>query len=415
MAPLLLQAYTLSELFDARQQRAQAKSDALALQKAQRAKTEAESRLYPEIDLFGSYDHYSIPTGMVPVPPNTMFPMIQDPSIPQPFSENIYRLGASISMPVFVKSIFTHAERAEALQRGAASKKRINRLKDEALIVGSNATLGYLDALDKALDAKSRALEATRRAVAVKVENGRTPASELYRIDDALNQVAIATNGVARQRQTAAAGIARLTGIALEAPVAMEQQSRHRRGDFALLEPQRAVVEADRLKARAEKEKLYPALLARGSYVRSYGASYNNDTGVYEGYGTVGVVVNIPVLKMEQYEAIGLAELEARSAVVELEKQRDAMDADARALEGALPLLEDSIVLYGKSVADKKRLRDIAETGYRNGRLSVEEYLRYEDAVVESEANLYRAEAEKWQTLMQLAVIYGNNIEEIVK
>jgi outer membrane protein TolC len=415
MVPLLLQAHTMTELFEALKHRAQTKSDEVAVQKAQSAKAQVTSKLYPEIDLFGRYDHYTIPTSMVPVPPDTMFAMIQNPSTPQPFSQNIYRLGASISMPVFVKSIYTYADRAEALQRGAAAKKRINRLKNEALIVGTNATLLYLETLEKALDAKARSLGATRGAIAVKVENGRAPASELYKIDDALNQNAIAKNGVAQERLKAADGIERLTGIALETPVAMRQLGTYRSGEFAVLEPQRARIEADRLNARAAKEKLYPALSAKGSYVRSYGASYNNDTGVYEGYGSIGVVLNIPVLKMQQYEAINLAELETRSAEIDLEKQRDAIYADAHTLEASLPLLKDSIALYGKSVGDKKRLRAIAEAAYKNGRLSVEEYLRYEDAVVESEANLNRAQAQQWQTLMQLAVIYGNNIEEIVQ
>jgi len=415
LAPLLLQAHTMPELFEALRHHAQEKSDEMQVQKAQSAKAQATAGLYPEIDLFGSYDHYSVPTAMVPVPPNTLFSMIQDPGIPQPFSENIYRLGATISVPVFVKSLFTYAERAEALQRGAASKKRINRLKNEALIVGTNATMLYLEALAKALDAKTRSLEATREAVALKAANGRVPASELYKIDDALRQNAIAKNGAAQQRLKAVAGIERLTGITLEAPVAMRQNGSYRHGEFALLEPQRRAIEAERMNARAAKEKLYPTLYAKGSYVRSYGAAYNNDASVYEGYGNIGVVLNIPVLKMRQYEAIDLAELEARSAEITLEKQRDELRADARSLEGSLPLLKDSIALYEQSVADKKRLRDIAGAGYKNGRLSVEEYLRYEDAVVESEANLYRARAEKWQTLMQLAVIYGNTIEEIVQ
>jgi hypothetical protein len=30
-------------------------------------------------------------------------------------------------------------------------------------------------------------------------------------------------------------------------------------------------------------------------------------------------------------------------------------------------------------------------------------------------SKLYKAEAEKWQTLVKLAVIYGNNIENLVK
>ena len=84
-------------------------------------------------------------------------------------------------------------------------------------------------------------------------------------------------------------------------------------------------------------------------------------------------------------------------------------------LQESLTLLENSIQLYQKSIQNKKKLLEIAKVNYNNARLSTEEYLRYEDAVVATEANLYKAKADKWQTLMELAVIYGNNIEEMVQ
>jgi outer membrane protein TolC len=118
---------------------------------------------------------------------------------------------------------------------------------------------------------------------------------------------------------------------------------------------------------------------------------------------------------MDQYEAITKAELEVASGEVELEKAHEELQAKARSLESSLPLLENSVKLYGKSVENKKRLLEIAKVNYKNGRLSTEEYLRYEDDVIDAEAKRYKAQAEKWQTLMQLAVIYANNIEEIVQ
>ena len=84
-------------------------------------------------------------------------------------------------------------------------------------------------------------------------------------------------------------------------------------------------------------------------------------------------------------------------------------------LEDSLPLLDHSLQLYKQSVANKKKLLAIAKVSYNSARLSTEEYLRYEDDVVTEKANLYKTQATKWQTLMQLAVIYGNNIEEMVK
>jgi hypothetical protein len=46
--------------------------------------------------------------------------------------------------------------------------------------------------------------------------------------------------------------------------------------------------------------------------------------------------------------------------------------------------------------------------------MTVQDYLKFEDDVVLEKSKLYKAKAERWQTLMKLAVIYGNNIEEIL-
>ncbi|MDD5185764.1 MAG: hypothetical protein PHS84_10945, partial [Paludibacter sp.] len=87
----------------------------------------------------------------------------------------------------------------------------------------------------------------------------------------------------------------------------------------------------------------------------------------------------------------------------------------ATQLQNSLVMLDSSIELYTNSVKDKQQLLDIAKVSYQSDRLSMEDYLKYEDDVVLEQSKLYKAQAQKWQTLMKLNVIYGNNIEEIVK
>jgi len=207
-----------------------------------------------------------------------------------------------------------------------------------------------------------------------------------------------------------------LTGIKLEKPVDMDFNTKVEHSKvLASLEPLRAKIVADRLNVKVEKEKLYPALFAQGSYAFSQGAAYNNDKNVNETYGNIGVVLNIPLLQMDNYSEISLAKVEVQSSEVELEKMSDELGAKAQMLEESLPLLDNSVKLYQHSVNDKKQLLRIAKLNYKNGRLSTEEYLRYEDDVVSAEAKLYKSKAEVIQTKMQLAVLYANNIEEMVK
>ena len=99
----------------------------------------------------------------------------------------------------------------------------------------------------------------------------------------------------------------------------------------------------------------------------------------------------------------------------ELDRMRMEFTAQASQLENSLEIINKSEELYKQSILDKEELLNIAKVGYKSDRMSIEDYLKYEDDLLLEESNLYKIQAQKWETLMKLAVIYGNNIEEIVK
>ena len=413
--PYVLSAHTLPELFSALKSHSQTRADDIVIQKAAVANSQATSKLYPKINLYGTYDHYTDPTGMLPVAPNELLAMVKDQSVGQPFSTDIFRAGANFTMPIFVKSIYTMADKAEAMQKSAKAKKRINLLKNEALIVGSNANLQYLGELQRSLNMKEKSLLETQKTLQIKVESGRAPESALYKIEDGLNQIAISKNSIALKKRQIISNINAITGITLDTPIPMEEAGEVSSGELASLKPLEEKIKATKLGIQAEKEKLYPSLVAHGNYNFSMGSAYNNDNSVHERYGNIGLFLNIPLLAMDQYDAVEKSNLEVRSDEIELEKMRDELSAKADMLQDSLPLLENSISLSQRSIENKLKLLEIAKVNYASGRLSTEEYLRYEDDVVDAKVKLYQSKAQKWQTLMQLAVIYANNIEEMVK
>jgi len=275
--------------------------------------------------------------------------------------------------------------------------------------------LNYLNSLNKALDGKEKSLLETKKTIKIKVNNGRSPAFELYKIDDNLNLVSIAKNNIDLEKKNLISTIQSLTGIVLDKPIIMTQTSTFKDGEFASLKPVQEKIRADRIGIQVQKEKLYPTLVAHGSYAYSTADAYNDHNNVNEEYGDIGIVLNIPIIAMSQYSSISLAKIEMKSSQMKLEKLTDELKAKVKMLKESLPLLDNSKRLYEKSVKNKQALLAIAKVNFMNGRLTTEEYLRYEDDVVTQEANLYKTEAKKWQTIMQLAVIYANNIEEIVK
>ena len=406
--PYLLSAHTMSELFNALKSHSQTKFDEIQIKKTQVSISQAKSALYPKINLFANYDMYTYPTSMRPVAPNK-----KDKA--QPFSYNILKSGINFSMPVYIKSIYTMTTKAKIMQQSAKAKKHIDLLQNEAIIVGANANLIYLEALKKSLNAKTKSLLSTLKIIKIKVANGRTPASALFKINDELNQINIAKNNIALQKNQIISTIKSLTGISISKPIPMQYNSKIVEGKIKSLQPLKEKIKADEIEVKAQKEKLYPSVIAHGIYFYTSGEAYNNHQDIDNTYGSIGLSINIPLFTKTQTQAIAKSKIELESQVVELQKLRDELKAKAQMLNKSLILLKHSISLSQKNVKNKEQLLKIAKVNYESGRLSIEEYLRYEDDIVEAKANLFKAKAQKWQTRMELAVIYANNIEEIVK
>ncbi len=405
----------MKTLFDSLSTHPQTKQDEIMMEKALLGKRIANGMLYPKVNAFGKYEYASTASGMLPLAPNDLFAMIKDQNIPQPFSQNIFRIGAGVSMPVFALSIYTTAAKAAMLYRSAEAQAYINLQKNEAILVSSNANLQYLSALLHSLDMKKASLSKTLELIEMQVENGRVPKTAMLKIKSALNEINILENNILQKREGALSVIRSLTGITLKEPVDMVQRGTYQNGNFRVLDPLKNKIEADRLAWRAEKEKLAPSLFLNGNYNHSFAKAYNNDKSIDEGYGVVGLTLNIPVFAKSQYARIKQSRLQYESSQNELKKMVLELNSEASALESNLPLLNQSIELYKQSIKDKKELWEVAKVSYLSHRMTVEDYLKYENDVVLEESNLYKTRAHKWQTLMQLAVIYGNKIEQIVE
>lgn len=416
--PALVQAQevgNMAQLFDSLKTHPVTQGDEIRIEQALAGKEMAYSKLYPNIDLFGRYDYASTATGMLPVPPNDLLAMVKDQTVGQPFSENIFRMGATISMPVFVASIFPMANKAKMMARSAEDLKQINLLKNEAMLVGANSNLLYMQALGQALDKKKASMLKTKEFVVMKVNNGRAPESALLNISNGINQIDILKNDLLLKREEVTSMIRSLTGIALTQPVAMTQVGSFSEGEMKALDPLREKVEADKLGYRAEKEKLLPALVLQGSYSNNSGKAYNNNKLVNNDYTTLGAVVKIPLFAKDQYAQIHKSRLDYEATKNELDRMSLELGSQALQLQNSLSLIDNSVLLYENSVKEKEQLLDIARVSYQSDQMTMEDYLKYEDDVVLEKSKLFKAQADKWQTLMKLCVIYGNNIEEIVK
>ena len=416
--PVMMQAQqtgSIRVLFDSLKTHPQTMAGEINKEKALAGKKIATGMLYPSIDLFGSYNYASDPSGMMPIAPNDLLAMVKDPTVAQPFSQNILRAGASISMPVFVKSIFTMAAKAKTMYKSAEQKSYIDLLKNEAMIVSLNANLKYMNQMTTALNKKRQSILKTKEIITIKVNNQRLPKSALLKINDALNQIDLAISGIELKKSQAVSLIETLTGVRLQESVPMTQIGTYRDSGLVALDPLRYKIEAEKLNARAEKEKLWPMIVARGNYNHAMANAYNNDGDVTTDFTSANLILRIPIFQKSQYAKIKMASLEVRSLENELAEKESELSAQAQQLKNNLQILDNQIVLYQQSISDKEGLLKVAKVAYDNDRMTIEDYLKYEDDLALEQSKYFKAEAEKWQTLMKLAVIFGNDIEQIVK
>ncbi len=370
--------------------------------------------LYPDIAIFGTYEHYTNDTNLRPVPPPEANRLIAQHR-PLPFAQNIERIGAKFSMPIFVKSIFTLRKKAGYLAKAARLKAKLDLLQNEALLVGAYAQLRYLDELQKALQARKKALTKTKEDIEIKVQSGRAAPVALDKITNILNSIDIALVNVTANRAKAQSLIQALVDTKPTASTPLQQKTSLDTATLFAIEPFKAKAQAARKALQASKEQFLPKLLAEGSYAKSYGQNdvmFGKD--VDRGYGYAAIKLVIPLSK-SNFTDIQIAKAKLMQSDAELTQKRMELQAQAKALQEQLHLNEKAQKLAAQQVASQKNLLRYAKTAFEVGRMDEEEYLRYETALLEAQTKLAQTRLQKWQILAQLAVIYGNDLERIVQ
>jgi len=405
----------ITSLLNTLEQRPEHRLDALDVEKSVLGQQAINDKLMPTVNLYGGYEIYSSPNGLLPVVPNELIGMVKDQNIGQPFSRHIFREGVNFTWPIFVKSIFTLKEKASLLNLAAKEKKQLNLIQREAVVVGSVAQLRYLEALKSALIAKKRSIQQTEITTHIKVKAGRAPQSAIFVLNSHINELDIAMNNINQNINLLTAKIETLTGVYLKHSMGMQMRQAVHKGEIFALKPLEKRVSASRKGVQAAEEAYIPSFVTRGNYTYSQADAYNNGKSIHENFGTAGIYVSMPLFDSSKSTATQQAKVSYLQEKTTLDQTAHALVVQARQLEREIRLLNRSVSLARKSVSDQKRLLKIAKVSFGNGTSTQEEYLRYEDALANAKAALYKSEAQKWQDTAQLSVIYGNDLRRIVK
>lgn len=411
LASQLVHATTITTLLNALKHQPQSRLDALDVQAAALGERKISDKLMPKLSGFAGYEMYNQPTSVKPLLPT----VTRDANTALPFSRRISRVGVQFSWPIFVKSLSTLKEKAALMHLAAKDKKRLNLIQREAGVVGTVAYINYMKSLKGALLAKKRSILATRRKVALMVKEGRAPKSKLIALDTHINELKMNIINIDTQKNTLLAKLETLTGVAIKHSVSMRQRRRVRKGEIFALRPLRKKLEASQKSIKAAKEGYYPTVALKGHYTYSHANAYNNDKSVNARSAMVGVYVNVPLFDSSKSTALQEAKLSYYKNMALINDTRHTLLVKAKELSREIALLKESAALARKSVSEQRRLLKIAKASLINEVITQEEYLRYEDALASAKADLYKINAQKWQDIAQLAVIYGNDLKGVVR
>ncbi len=413
-ALLAMEASPLTKLFEALKKRPVTQVDEQLVQIMKLQKQKVSDRFYPQISLFGSFEHYNSATNLRPVPPTEANDLLQRHE-PLPFAQNIARVGASASMPVYIQELFDLQKKMEYLLQSTRLKKKLGIYKNEAIVVGSYADLGYMQHLQEALEATHRSLQKSYEDIKIKVQSGRAAPVALDKIASAMDMVELKMQDIAQRRAGLVAKIEGLTGIEVRNYQPISQKSPIKKERIFALLPLEAKLQAQKADLKAAKDRFVPKVLLEAKWSENYAQKdvvFKDD--VHRGYGDVALKVVLPLSKTNftdiELERTKLLQQKSLVAKTKMELQ-----AQARALEEQLRLNAKKVAIAKQKVKRQQELLRYAKTAFEVGRLTEEEYLRYEDSLLSARADLAKALADKWRLFAQLAFIYGNDLERIVE
>lgn len=415
LATLQIHAISITSLLNTLDKRPEHRLDALTVEQSGLGRQAVADKLMPTVNIFGGYELHSSPNGLLPVPPNELIGMVKDQRIGQPFSKNIFREGVNFTWPLFVKSVYTLEDKAALLNLASKEKKKLNLIQREAVIVGSVAQLRYLESLKAALMAKKRSILETKVSTHMKVKEGRAAESAIYVLNSNINTLEIAMNNIDQNINLICSKIETLTGVPLKRSISLRIKHTVDKSELFAVRPLEIKVQASQKGMQAADEAYIPSIVTKGSYTFSQADAYNNDKALHESFGTAGIYISMPLFDSSKNTAAQQAKIAYMQEKANLDQTEHSLLVQAKQIEREIILLKRSVALANRSVADQKKLLDIAKVSLTNETITQEEYLRYEDALASAKAALYKAEAQKWQDIAQLAVIYGNDLRRIVK
>lgn len=412
ITPLSAAELNITTLLEAAGKQPDMQSSQLAIEATAIQLEQARAELYPKLSTFGNYERYNSPTNLRPMPPTEVNVAAGDSL---PFSKEIERYGLKVEMPLFVKGLYTLADKVKQLQQGSKIGHEQKLVTRQAEVVSIDASLTYVTDLNVAIAARLESLQKTRDDLQMAVDNGRVPESELLRLDTTINTLKKQQNDLQIQQLTLTNQLKQLTGLEIQHFVTLTQQRPVMDGEFLRQKQQQVSVAVAEKEVQRTRDQYYPTVKLVGAMTENYGTAYNTDDSINRSYNYLGINISLPLFDRTLSTATDSARIQLHREQQQLAQVQIDVATEADTLRRQLPLLEQSQVLALKSFDNSKKVLEIARVAYRNGRITTDEYLRNETEVLDTEAALHQTNRDRWQVICRQAVLFGDDLTGVVQ
>ncbi len=413
-AIIAINATDISLLFQAIKKQPESKIDNIAVKEMQLTKKKVTSSLYPKLNIFSSFEHFSSPANIKPLPPTIAAKLAQEGK-GYWFSRNITKVGFNISMPLFVKEIFDNAKKLNHIIKVKKYQAKINLLKREALLVTYISKLNYLYSLKNAITQKENSIKTTLKAIKVGVEVGRIPEFKLLRLKDALNSIKVKKSQINMAIDDVKSKIYSLTKIEINSPIKFKVIQNIQKKEFLAIKPLKENKKAQQINLKISKDTLYPKFMLQAKGYRAFAKAYNNGDRLAENFASIGIYMNWNIFDKTNLTQIQKSKLNVLKSNLEIQKTLKNLNAEVKKIYSSLKETNKAIKLTQNSLELKEELLKSAKSAFELNSMTVDEYLRYEDDLANTKANLANLIAIKNSLIANLAFIYGNNLERIFK
>ena len=408
-----LNATSITYLLDKIEDTPDYKIDRLSIEQMRANKSAIRGSLFPKVSLFGTAEKYNVPTSMKPLLPTDSGKLIQTNSS-LPFSKSIYKIGFNITMPIFIKEIYDNKKKVEHLLRASVFQAKINLIKKQAMLVTYVSNLNYLYSLKSAIIKQKSSIKKSYNAIKVGVDVGRIPEFKLLRLKDAITQINLKISQINRNIIDIKSSIYKVTKVNLKSSIRVNS-NRVPKGDFYALKPLKESLKANEYELKSKQDAFLPKVNLKVVGSRSFGEAYNTNDNITTNMASAGLYVNWDILNKKANGDIQKAKVSRLKSQLEIEKTKKDLSADIKKINQTINEIYKEIHYIKSSIKIKKELLNGAKVAFRVDRMSVDEYLQYEDDLAKTRADLANLYALKNSYKAQKGLIYGINLKRIFK